>query len=141
MMPLIHLAKKSAVRFDQRHFWTLLGVPNNMQYTSSLDKIFLEMPFKEGCAYTSQFCPNLNLIKDKIPVLGLDIVERQVQFSSTVGVGDYVDYLNLFSRMKTVSDLESINNQKIAELNNFDTWLFQSNQIHGIYDQINKLCS
>ena len=28
--------------------------------------------------YTSQFCPNLNLIKDKIPVIGLDIVERQV---------------------------------------------------------------
>ena len=29
-------------------------------------------------SYTSQFCPNLNLIKDKTPVLGLDIVERQV---------------------------------------------------------------
>ncbi len=26
----------------------------------------------------SQFCPKSNLIKDKIPVLGLDIVERQV---------------------------------------------------------------
>ena len=28
--------------------------------------------------FTSQFCPKSNLIKDKIPVLGLDIVERQV---------------------------------------------------------------
>ena len=30
--------------------------------------------------YTSQFCPKSNLIKDYIPVLGLDIVERQDQF-------------------------------------------------------------
>ena len=29
-------------------------------------------------SYTSQICPKLNLFKDKIPVLGLDIVERQV---------------------------------------------------------------
>ena len=28
--------------------------------------------------YTSQFCPKSNLIKNKIPVLGFDIVERQV---------------------------------------------------------------
>ena len=28
--------------------------------------------------YTSRFCPKLNLMKDKTPVLGLDIVERQV---------------------------------------------------------------
>ena len=26
----------------------------------------------------AEFCPEPNLIKDKIPVLGLDIVERQV---------------------------------------------------------------
>ena len=29
------------------------------------------------------FCPNSNLIKDKIPVLGLDIVERQVWLYSS----------------------------------------------------------
>ena len=33
-------------------------------------------------SYTSEFCPKSNLIKDKVPDLGLDIVERQVQFVS-----------------------------------------------------------
>ena len=32
---------------------------------------------KSRPVYTSQFCPKPNLIKDKIPVLELDIVERQ----------------------------------------------------------------
>ena len=40
--------------------------------------------------YTSQFCPKLNLIKDKIPVIGLDIVERQVY--SNYMSRDSVDY-------------------------------------------------
>ena len=33
--------------------------------------------------YTSLSCPELNLIKDKIPVLGLDIVERLVEHEVT----------------------------------------------------------
>ena len=36
--------------------------------------------YKNDALYPSsqKFCPKLNLIKDKIPVLGLDIVEYQV---------------------------------------------------------------
>ena len=34
-------------------------------------------------SYIFQFCPKLDLIKDKIPVLGLDIVERQVWLYSS----------------------------------------------------------
>ena len=41
-------------------------------------------------SYTSQIRPNLNLNKDKIPVIGLDIVERQVY--SNYMSRDSVDY-------------------------------------------------
>ena len=31
-------------------------------------------------SYTSYSCPEMNLIKDKIPVLGLDIIERRSSY-------------------------------------------------------------
>ena len=36
-------------------------------------------------------CPELNLIKDKIPVLGLDIVERRSSYLNILPVLDLLD--------------------------------------------------
>ena len=53
----------------------LLGSKND-----ALDPSSQKFGFVSLTCYTSQICPKSNLIKDKILVLGLDIVEGQVLF-------------------------------------------------------------
>ena len=57
-----------------------LSINPNFQKESSWGPRMMPLIHPVCQSYTSQFCPNSNLVKDKIPVLGLDIVERQVQF-------------------------------------------------------------
>ena len=71
MTPLTHPAKKLTRWTPRSRTW---GSPTCSRRSLSINPNFLIC-----WSYTSQFCPKLNLIKDKIPVLGLNIVERQVQ--------------------------------------------------------------
>ena len=63
------------------HFTAWSFLSNSYSLKDRLIHLTVQSRTVQECQlYTSQSCPKSNLIKDKIPVLGLDIVECQVQF-------------------------------------------------------------
>ena len=67
MTPLTHSAKKiDQVDSEIKDVGVVLHVQEEIYQTT--------LTFRR----TAELCPELNLINDKIPVLGLDIVKRQV---------------------------------------------------------------